>query len=410
MKGKIINDPIYGFLRFQSPRLMQIIEHPVFQRLRRIKQMGMAHFVFPGATHTRFHHSLGACHLMGSALHVLRSKQVELEEHTFIAAQQAILMHDIGHGPFSHALEHSIVKGVSHEKISQLLMNRLNQELDGNLEEAIQIFSNRHPITFLSQLVSGQLDMDRMDYLNRDSFYSGVSEGVIGYDRILRMLHVVDGQLVVEEKGIHSIEKFLIARRIMYWQVYLHKTVLSAEALLINILRRAKKLASDGVELFTTPAYRFFLYESIGLEDFNNDSKALSLFCELDDADIAVSIKAWQYHPDKILSTLCAMFIDRRLYKVKLSSDSLTDPEARLYELSRRQTQYTEEELSYYIISGHIEADTYGSGGNINILYKNNTLKEIVGIDNTLITKDIAQPVRKSYIAVKPDLAQYLEQ
>ncbi len=399
MRGKIINDPVYGFLHFSEKELMQIIEHRWFQRLRRIKQMGTAHFVYPGAVHTRLHHSLGATHLMGQALTILRKKGVAITDEECVAAQQAILLHDIGHGPFSHALEHTIATGVTHEEISHKIMERLNDLYDGKLETAISIFDNKYPKDFLHQLVSSQLDMDRMDYLNRDSFYSGVSEGVIGYDRILQMLTVSGGGVVVEEKGIHSVEKFIVARRLMYWQVYLHKTVLGTEQLIINILLRAKQLAQQGKELFATPAFRFFLYEQISAADFSSDRKILDLFCLLDDADISASIKVWALHEDEVLSTLCNMILDRNLYKVKLSTQPLEEEYEQLKNKALASGKIKEEDFPFYLFSGSTSNSTYNKDDDrINILMKSGELVNISNVDNALITPSLTVPVRKYYI------------
>jgi HD superfamily phosphohydrolase len=399
MRGKIINDPVYGFIRFPEPELMQIIEHPWFQRLRRIKQMGMAHLVYPGAVHTRLHHSLGAAHLMSIALNELKTKGIEISKEECIAARLAILMHDIGHGPFSHGLEHTIVQDISHEDISRMIMQRLNESMDGALSEAISIFENTHSKSFLHQLVSSQLDMDRLDYLNRDSFYTGVSEGVIGYDRILQMLTVKDGSLVVEEKGIHSVEKFIVARRLMYWQVYLHKTVLGAEHLVINILQRAKQLAQHGVELFATPALRFFLYEKITGNDFASDKSILEKFCLLDDADITASIKVWATHQDRILSKLCTMLDNRRLYKVKLSTQPLDQEFEKMKQVVLNSGSITEEELPFYLFMGSTSNSTYNQNDErINILMKTGDVVNISQVDNALINSDLTVPVEKFYI------------
>lgn len=397
MHGKIINDPVYGFIRFPEQGMMQLIEHPSFQRLRRIKQMGMAHFVYPGAVHTRFHHSMGAAHLMHIALNELKGKGEDISPEECLAARQAILLHDIGHGPFSHALEHTIVQEISHEEVSKLIMQRLNEELNGALSKAISIFDNTYPKTFLHQLVSSQLDMDRMDYLNRDSFYSGVSEGVISYDRILQMLTVADGGLAVEEKGIYSVEKFIIARRLMYWQVYLHKTVLGAEQLIINILKRAKQLAQQGAELFATPALHFFLYEQVRAADFK-DRKVLDLFCQLDDTDITASIKVWVNHPDAILSKLCTMMQNRRLYKVKLSTQPLDDEFNDRKKEALRSGSIKEEELPFYLFAGTTSNSTYNvDDERINILMKSGKVVNISDIDNGLIRSDLTVPVQKYY-------------
>lgn len=406
VKGKIINDPVYGFLRFPEPFLIQVIDHPWFQRLRNIKQMGMAYLVYPGATHSRFQHSMGACYLMKMAIEELRIKDIEITDEEALAAQIAILLHDIGHGPYSHALEHSLVEGVKHERLSYIIMQQLNKEFGGRLDCAIEIFKQTHPKKYLNQLVSSQLDVDRMDYLNRDSFYTGVSEGVIGYDRILQMLTVRDNQLMVEEKGVHSVEKFIIARRLMYWQVYLHKTVLGSEMLLINILKRAKKLASKGGELFATPALSYFLYNKVTGTDLENDDDKLALYCSLDDNDILTSIKVWAQHEDKILSRLCNMILKRKLYKVILTSESidqqLADKETEL----KQKMGLTEEELSYYVIAGTTSNNTYNiNDERIQIARKDGSTKDISEIDNPIVNKVLAMPVQKNYICyIQPEL------
>lgn len=399
MKVKIINDPVYGFLRFPEPEVMQIIAHPWFQRLRHIKQMGMAHLVYPGAVHTRLHHSLGACHLMNEALDVLKSKQIPFDEEECVAARLAILLHDIGHGPFSHALEHSLVTGISHEMISKLIMQQLDQEMDGVLQKAIAIFDHAYPKKYLHQLVSSQLDMDRMDYLNRDSFFTGVSEGVIGYDRILRMMTVQNNELVVEEKAVHSVEKFIIARRLMYWQVYLHKTVLGGEKLMVNILRRAKELAKAGEQLFATPALNHFLYQNVNAARFETESEHLALFCSLDDADIIASIKVWQQHKDPVLSRLCHMLIERKLYKIILSAEPLEH----LVEEKRKQAvkilNIPEHELDYFVFTGTTRTSTYSSTDErIGIAMKDGTVRDISEVEDPLVTQALARPVHKNYI------------
>lgn len=399
IKGKIINDPVYGFLRFPEPELMRIIEHPWFQRLRNIKQMGMAHLVYPGAVHTRFHHSLGACHLMGKALDELKIKGVSFSDNDRLAARMAILLHDIGHGPFSHALEHSLADGISHETISELIMKRLNSETEGLLTDAIRIFDHSYPRKYLHQLVSSQLDVDRMDYLNRDSFYTGVSEGVIGYDRILQMLTVVNGELMVEEKGVHSVEKFIIARRLMYWQVYLHKTVLGAEQLLINILARAKELAQAGTELFATPSLKYFLYNRFRAADFEQDGIHLEQFCMLDDNDVLTSIKVWQGSTDKTLSMLCKMLINRKLYNIILSSNIDKELVRRLRKETRDKYKLNEEEVRYLVSSGTTSTSTYNiTDERIQIAMKNGEVKDISEIENPLVNQALARPVHKNYL------------
>ncbi len=398
-KGKIINDPVYGFLRFPEPELMQIIEHPWFQRLRYIRQMGMAHLVYPGAEHTRFHHSLGACHLMGKALDELKIKNVPFTTEECTAARMAILLHDVGHGPFSHALEHSLVEGITHENISRLIMQRINRESGGILDTAIEIFEHTHPKKYLHQLVSSQLDVDRMDYLNRDSFYTGVSEGVIGYDRILQMLTVQDEELAVEEKGIHSVEKFIIARRLMYWQVYLHKTVLGSEHLLINILKRAKELARNHADLFATPALRHFLYGRITSDDFRENPIHLEQFCMMDDTDVLVSIKIWQEHPDPVLSKLCRMLIRRKLYKVIFSPEPQETMLAIKTEEIMRRLDIGEKEAAYFAFTGITSNNTYDTTDErILIALKDGTVSDISDIENTLVNQTTARPVHKHYL------------
>lgn len=397
-KGKIINDPVYGFLRFPEPELMCIIEHPWFQRLRHIRQMGMAHLVYPGATHTRFHHSLGACHLMGKALDELKLKGIDHAKEDCVAARLAILLHDIGHGPFSHALEHSLVSGVTHETLSMLIMQRLNTETGGMLDGAIRIFDHDYPRRYLHQLVSSQLDVDRMDYLNRDSFYTGVSEGVIGYDRILHMLTVQQNELMVEEKAVHSVEKFIIARRLMYWQVYLHKAVLGGEMLLVNILRRAKELAHAGEKLFATPSLAYFLQHQFSSQDFLHLPSLLDAFCQLDDSDVLASVKVWKNHDDPILSRLCAMLVDRKLYKTVLSSAPLNTLATEKKEEWKRRGM-SDEELEYFVFTGTTSSSTYNTEDErITIAMKDGRTCDISEIENALVNQALARPVHKNYI------------
>ena len=396
-KKKIINDPVYGFITIPSDLIFDLIEHPYFQRLRYIKQLGMTHLVYPGALHTRFHHALGAMHLMKLAIETLRSKGHEITAEEEEAASIAILLHDIGHGPFSHALEHTIVTGISHEHISTLLMDKLNQQFDGKLQLALEIFNKRYYKNFLHQLVSGQLDLDRMDYLNRDSFFTGVSEGVISSDRIIKMLDVADGQLVIEEKGIYSIEKFLIARRLMYWQVYLHKTVIAAEQMLVKILERAKELAISGKKLFATPCFAHFLNNSVTKEQFMTDPVHLKLFSALDDHDIFTSIKVWAYDDDVILSTLCKMFIGRDLYKVEISSEApFLERIDVLVEKVIEKYNLDEDDASYFVFTDTIKNNAYRVGdGNINILKKDKTVVDItLAADNSNI-EALAKTVKK---------------
>ena len=398
---KIINDPVYGFLRIPEPELMQIIEHPWFQRLRNIRQMGLAYLVYPGATHTRFHHSLGACHLMGKALDELKAKDIHISKEESLAARIAILLHDIGHAPFSHSLEHTLVEGLSHETLSRFIMQRMNVEFDGLLNNAIHIFDHSYEKRYLHQLVSSQLDVDRMDYLNRDSFYTGVSEGVIGYDRILQMLTVKNNELMVEEKGVHSVEKFIVARRLMYWQVYLHKTVLGAEQLLINILTRAKELAAEGIKLFTTPALHYFLYLNthLTIKDFEDNPEHLVKFCEMDDNDVLTCIKIWQSHEDKILSMLCKMIVLRKLYKVRLSSQSLASNLGQKKDIAKKKLGLTDEEVGYFVFTGEASNSTYNIDDElIKIDTKGGLIKNITEIDDSLVNKALARAVHKNYI------------
>jgi HD superfamily phosphohydrolase len=378
-KKKIINDPVYGFINIPSELVFDLISHPYFQRLRYIKQLGMTHLVYPGALHTRFHHALGAMHLMSLAIEVLRSKGHPISKEEEEAATIAILLHDIGHGPFSHALEHTLVNGIKHEDISMLMMQKLNVEFGGRLTEAINIFKGDYPKKFLPQLVSGQLDLDRMDYLNRDSFFTGVSEGVISFDRIIKMFNVLDDQLVIEEKGIYSIENFLIARRLMYWQVYLHKTVVAGEYLLVKILERAKELSGHGEVLFATPALQHFLRNEVKEEKFFSSEIHLAQFSKLDDQDIFASVKVWSDHSDRILAQLCQMFIRRNLYKVEISSEA---PDLERVQRIRENTadlmKINAREVSYFVFTDVIENRAYNAGsGNINILLKNNTIIDI---------------------------------
>jgi HD superfamily phosphohydrolase len=394
---KIINDPVYGFITIDHPLILQIISHPAYQRLRNIHQMAFAHLVYPGAVHSRLHHSLGAYHLMCIALSELKSKGIEISAEEELGAKVAILLHDIGHGPFSHALENELIKNVSHETISILLMQKLDKEFDGQLKHAIDIFTNKHPKKFLYQLVSGQLDVDRMDYLNRDSFFTGVAEGVIGYDRILKMLTVKDGNLVVEEKAIYSIEKFLVSRRLMYWQVYLHKTVLSAEMMLVKIIRRAKELINNGHKLIAaTDELSFFL------QNTNNNSgieQHLDTFCRLDDHDVMTTIKKWSRHPDKILSVLCRSLVERNLLKVKLQAEPFVNDF--VIEKTRQaciKLGISEKESEYFVFTGEASNTTYNPGDErINILYKDGTVKDISKVDNALIQHNLSGTVKKYY-------------
>jgi HD superfamily phosphohydrolase len=360
--------------------------------------MGMAHLVYPGAVHTRLHHSLGACHLMGKALDELRLKDITTDKDEYTGARLAALLHDIGHGPFSHSLEHTIVN-VPHETLSRLIIERMNKEYGGLLDKTLQILDHSYPKKFLHQLVSSQLDVDRMDYLNRDSFYTGVSEGVIGYDRILQMLTVRDNELMVEEKGVQSVEKFIIARRLMYWQVYLHKTVLAAEMLLINIFKRAKELAQEGHELFATPAFKYFLYKDLTEASFKEDPRHLDQFLLLDDTDVMASIKVWQTHEDKILSRLCKMLILRKLYKIVLSGESLANILWEKRTEAMTQQGINEEDLKYFVFAGIATNSTYNIDNElIKIEMKNGSIRNITELDDTLVNQTVARAIHKNYI------------
>ncbi|PCJ25820.1 MAG: phosphohydrolase [Flavobacteriales bacterium] len=399
-KKKIFNDPIYGFITINYNIIFDLIEHPYFQRLRRIKQLGLTHLVYPGALHTRFHHALGTMHLMDKAIEVIRSKGHTITGKEAEGVSIAILLHDIGHGPFSHALEHSIVSGISHEEISALFMDDLNKKFKGKLNLALKIFRNKYHKKFLHQLVSSQLDMDRIDYLKRDSFYSGVSEGVVNTDRIITMLNVKNDELAIDEKGIYSIEKFIIARRLMYWQVYLHKTVLSAENLSVNILKRAKELALNGTDLFCTPAFKEFLYNKHNLKSFKNNPKLLKVFAELDDIDIMASIKVWSKHPDKTLSLLCKMMINRDLYKIELQKKKFDNAEVnKISSTIKSILKLNDNEVSYFVFQDSIVNNAYNSKmDKINILLKNGKILDIKEAADTFNISALTTPVKKWFL------------
>ena len=390
---KIINDPVYGFITIDNELIFKIISHTYYQRLRRIHQMALAQLVYPGAIHTRLHHSLGAYHLMCNAILELRNKGFSISEEESVAAKAAILLHDIGHGPFSHALENILTDDLTHEDISLQLMQKMNEEMDGALSMAIDIFTDKYPKKFLHQLVSGQLDVDRMDYLMRDSFFTGVNEGVIAYDRIIKMLTIRKDELMIEEKGIYSIEKFLVARRLMYWQVYLHKTVLCAEKMLVNIIRRARDVNAQS----PSATLNFFL--GYGFRDQKVDV-FLEKFCSLDDYDVMMGIKAWVSHPDIVLSTLCKGIINRRLLKVKYFNRPV--PEALLEKkLEEASLQYhiSKEDANYLVFTGETENRTYNSQDeHIHILFKDGTVKDISQVDNALINQTLFGTVKKIYI------------
>src|SRR5687768_17411469 len=389
---KIINDPVYGFITIDHPLLLDIIAHPYYQRLRRIYQMAFAHLVYPGAVHSRLHHSLGAYHLMCNALNELKNKKIDITQDEELGAKLAILLHDIGHGPYSHTLETELIKDVHHETISILIMEALNKEYSGELQTAIDIFTNKYSKPFLYQLIAGQLDVDRMDYLMRDSFFTGVNEGVIAYDRILKMLTVHNGELMIEEKGIYSIEKFLVSRRLMYWQVYLHKTVLCAEKMMVNIIKRAKAIGADS----PSETLNIFLkddYKQHGIQKF------LAEFCNLDDYDFLNAIKQWINHPDPVLSFLCKGIINRKLLKVKYFSRPIS---SELIDRKRAEVaqklNISEEDAAYLVITGETENKTYNTQDeHIHILFKDGTVKDISMVDNALINQSLFGSVKKFY-------------
>lgn len=405
-KLKLFNDPIYGFITIPNTLLYDLIQHPYFQRLRRISQMGLSYLVYPGAHHTRFHHALGCMHIMQKAVEVLRFKGTEISEEEEKALLIAILLHDIGHGPFSHAMEHSIVENVNHESISLLFMNKLNEEFDGQLTLAIQVFKGEYHRKFMLQLISSQLDMDRMDYLKRDSFYSGVAEGNINSDRLIQMMNVVDDLLVIEEKGIYSVEKFLMARRLMYWQAYLHKTSLVAELILTKTLKRAKELTQKGIQLPCSEPLSFFLHHKVELEDFNNET--LDLFSQLDDSDIISALKSWQNNDDFILKTLSRMIINRDLLKIKLNSEKYTNEDVEALK-SKLITFYgiSKDEASYFIFKGKIKNQAYSKDAEpIKILKKDKTIEDVVEASDQLNLKALSKPVTKYFICFPKVLAE----
>ena len=405
-KRKIINDPVYGLITVPNNLVFDIIEHPWFQRLRRIIQLGLTHYVYPSAVHTRYQHALGAMHLMTQALEVLRSKGILISAEEEEGVLCAILLHDIGHGPYSHALEQTMVKDLSHEDLSLLMMDSLNDFLNHRLDTANKIFRNDHPKKFLHQLVSSQLDMDRLDYLSRDSFFTGVAEGVINTDRIIKMLTVVDDQLVVEGKGIYSIEKFIISRRLMYWQVYLHKTVVAAEYMLVNILKRAKEMASEDIPLFGSPVLHLFLYSNITIEHFLEDRKWIEDFAKLDDYDILSAIKVWTAHRDPILSYLCKSLIDRHLYKVEIQNEPF-DPEyvASLKEKTAAQFRLREEEIDYFLVEGTVTNNAYNpEHDRIRIQFRNNELVDVSEASDQLNISVLSTPVSKYLLCYPKNL------
>jgi len=385
---KIINDPVYGFISIDDELVNAIIAHPYFQRLRRIHQMAMAHLVYPGAVHSRLHHALGAYHLMRCALQELMAKGIEVTTEEQQAAKIAILLHDIGHGPFSHALEHVLAEGLHHEELSLIMITELNKEFGGRLQMALDIFTDKYPKKFLHQLVSGQLDVDRMDYLTRDSFFTGVNEGVIAYDRILKMLTVHEGELMVEEKGIYSIEKFLVSRRLMYWQVYLHKTVLSAEQMLQRIIKRAKMIKAECQEPLNS-----FISQPL-------QNISLSQFCSIDDHDVMMAIKRWCSHDDRVLSILCKGIIDRDLLKVKYFAEPVNTQDLEgLKQTVSAKYELSPEDIDWLVFTGQASSSTYNfEDEHIRILFKDGTVKDISEVDNALINENLRGKVKKYYI------------
>ena len=401
LKRKIINDPVYGFISIRHAFILELIDHPWFQRLRRIAQLGLSHLVYPGALHNRFQHAIGAMHLMQNAIDELRLKGNEISDQEEVSLLCAILLHDIGHGPFSHALEYTIASEVHHERISSLMMNRLNEHFNGKLIMAIAIFNNEYPKKFLHQLVSSQLDMDRLDYLARDSFFSGVVEGQVGSERILKMLDVVDDQLVVEEKGIYSIEKFIVARRFMYWQVYLHKTVLSAEFMLVNALRRAQVLARAGATLHCSPALHYFLYNQVKQEELISKPEALQHYASLDDFDIAAALKVWQHHDDRVLAMIAINMVNRSLFKIEIQRTPF-DASRVSCEIERISAKYnfTKEEASYFVIQSSVDSRAYNSQYDvIRILMKDGSVRDAAEVSDHLNIAALSSVVEKHFVA-----------
>ena len=395
---KIINDPVYGFITVDDSLIFDIISHPYYQRLRRIHQMAFASLVYPGAVHTRLHHSLGAYHLMGLSLNELSNKGIDITKEEEQGAKIAILLHDIGHGPYSHALERKLIKGVHHEDISMLILQLLNEQFNGKLQTAIDIFSGNYHKKYLHQLVSGLLDVDRMDYLTRDAFYTGVAEGVIGYDRILKMLAVHDGELMIEEKAIYSVEKFLVARRLMYWQVYLHKTVVAAENMLVRIIERAQELIASGIELETASKnLDFFLKQH---QPDGNFIRHLEKFAQLDDTDVMCTIKNWCVHFDKVLSRLCKGLVERKLLKLRFQAEPFDQLVVDTLKMNvAAKLNISEKEAGYLVFTGETVNTMYNPNDErIRVLYKEGGVTDISRVDNALIHQQLSSPVKKYYL------------
>lgn len=405
-KNKILNDPVFGFITIPNDLIFDIIEHPYFQRLRRIKQLGLTNLVYPGALHTRFHHALGAMHLMQLTLRNLSSKGVDISDEEFNASLIAILLHDIGHGPFSHTLEFSLLNGISHEDISLAFLQKLNAEYQGKLDLAIKIFQGSYNRKFFHQLVSSQLDIDRIDYLRRDSFFTGVSEGTIGSERIIKMLNVFDDQIVVEEKGIYSIENFLNARRLMYWQVYLHKTSVSAEEMLIQLIKRARYLTQKGMNVLATPALSIFLERNISKNDFKEDLDILGVFALLDDSDIWGSMKFWVNNDDFVLSTLSKMLLGRKIFRIEMSNTAFS--KERIQQTLKKVQDYYDlppNEAKSFVGNGRISNEAYiSSGQKINILTKNGELIDIAKATELPNIKAMSKIVTKYYLCCPKEI------
>lgn len=399
VRRKIFNDPVHGFISIPDGLLFNLVEHPWLQRLRRIKQLGLTHLVYPGALHTRFHHTLGAMHLMEDAIEVLRSKGHSITAEEARSAAAAILLHDIGHGPFSHALEHSIVSNVKHEALSEVFMHRLNEEFGGELDMALAIFSGSYPKRFLHQLVSGQLDVDRLDYLKRDSYFTGVSEGAIGTERIIKMLEVDGDELVVEAKALYSIENFLVARRLMYWQVYLHKTVLSAEYLLVNILRRAREVIEDGGELFATPALQLFLRQQFTRGDFDNQPGLIENFALLDDFDIFSAIKVWGSHHDEVLGRLAKALVNRRLLKIEMQEEPFSEETINKHRIAAKESGVKPQNVDYFVFTGEVENRAYDpSFSSIRLINRTGLTRDVTEASGRLGLQYLSESTRKFFL------------